>query len=127
MDVFRRAAIYINTEHCVFSLREGKRHFRATGNLLFRFRINLTNCHGLTMRTNSKLDGIAGNIPVFVYRDTCNALPDELRARIIFSDFQSLRLYLSYVNPDINRSGTAVITIRRNQRETRERGILSSI
>lgn len=36
---FSVAGLYINTGRCMFSLR-GKWHFRATGNLLFRFRIS---------------------------------------------------------------------------------------
>lgn len=50
---FSRGAVYINTGLHV-PLR-GKRHFRATGNLLFRFRISRLIATGFTMRANSKL------------------------------------------------------------------------
>jgi len=52
---FSREAVCINTG--LYVLLRSKRHFRATGNLLFRFRISRLIATGFMVRANAKLTG----------------------------------------------------------------------
>ena len=73
---FSRGAVCINTG--LYVLLRGKRHFRATGNLLFRFRISRLIATGFMVRANAKLTETQR-----VHVETCVTLRNKPPARVL--------------------------------------------